>query len=106
MLDRNSRVRYEITRLFNHPSPRRVVMRRWWWRFVRRHEGEICNKCGRPVNRATPTWWWADDALWMEVVDDPHAVWCAPCFTDQAWALGVYIFWQPAVDSRKKHGLI
>lgn len=96
---RDSKTRYEVTRLFERPSPWRVVARRWWWVFIRRHETEICGACGGPVNRATPSWWTADDALWMDVVGDEAGIRCVPCFTEEARAKGIWVFWKAAVDA-------
>lgn len=99
----DSRLRYEARRLRGLEGPAVVgvlpEMRRWYWRFVRRYEYEICNDCGRPVSRsAAPTWWAAPDLLWNTIVGSEHGVLCMACFTDRADGRGFAIRWVAEID--------
>lgn len=95
---------YELRRLAGHEGPApasvRSELRRWYWRFVRRHAYEICQDCGGPVFRRVGTWWSAPDELWCEVVGTEYGALCPPCFTARCDAKGLLVFWQPVVDAR------
>ena len=81
-------------RKFNGP----VAKLRWlWWRWVRRYRYEVCFACGRPVSRATPTWWHAPDALWLRV-EWSGAIRCVPCFTRDCRELGITVSWAPVIE--------
>lgn len=72
---------------------------RWLWNALT-YSYEICFTCGGKVGRHTDSWWWADDALWLEVVGAPNGIYCPPCFTRAARAKGIHVSWHPAVSSR------
>lgn len=61
---------------------RRARLRRWWWRHVRRHHGEICHQCGKPVG----VFWLVPDHVWKLVAGGP-GLWCIPCFDGAAGGL-------------------
>lgn len=63
--------------------------RRFYWRHVRRYDGEICHDCGRPVARAVGSWWRATDLLWLRVVRDNRTILCPRCFIARADAHGI-----------------
>lgn len=73
---------------------------RWTLRRVFRYRYEICHRCGLPVAWFTPSWWHADDALWIEVEGGEAGIRCAPCFTRDCRALGIGVSWRPVVESR------
>lgn len=76
-------------------------LRRFYWKRIRRYRYEMCQRCGRPVGKSCPSWWSADDALWLEVEGGQgEGIRCIPCFTDDARAKGVSIFWRPVVEAR------
>ena len=65
---------------------------RWvYWRHLRRYDGEVCHRCGRPVARSTNSWWHADDPLWIDV-SGSFGILCPPCFHDLARAQGRMVF--------------
>mgnify|MGYP000588371437 CR=1 FL=1 len=69
--------------------------RRWWWRHIRRHHGEICHGCGRPVARPIGgTYWFADNALWNRVEGGEGGLRCPACFTLDARRAGVHVAWR------------
>lgn len=78
------------------------ALRRFWWRRVRRHRGEICQACGLPVALGCPTWWSTFDPLWIEV-EGGHGqgIRCIPCFTRDALAAGVQVSWRTVVEARR-----
>jgi hypothetical protein len=78
------------------------ALRRIYWRFVRRHEGEICQACGRPVDRSTGrlSYWFAQDALWDRVEGGQGGIRCIPCFTADCHAAGVNVAWTPDASLR------
>lgn len=80
------------------PSHLKRRFRRFYWRHVRRYAYEICHECGRPVARCSPTWWRADDALWLKVVGQSEGLLCIPCFTHKAEGKGLLIYWAPVVE--------
>lgn len=82
------------------PSHFGRAVRRFYWRHVRRHRYEICHSCGRPVHGTCPNWWRADDALWLQVVGAPEGLRCIQCFTDEADAKGLLLYWEPKVEPR------
>ena len=47
--------------------------------------GEVCKRCGR----RNVIGFRVDDDVWMAVVGDPDAVWCAQCFDVEAQAKGI-----------------
>lgn len=53
-------------------------VRRWWWRHVRRHHGEVCHGCGRPVH----LYWQCADDLWSETTVGRQGLLCVTCFDD------------------------
>lgn len=77
----------------------RARARRWFWRHVRGYEYEVCERCGHRVspsaNGEPLTYWTAIPAVWALVMGDSQEVVCPDCFTRQAAALGVPIYWQP-----------
>lgn len=91
-------LRYETARLCGRdiPAPAGVLpeLRRWYWRFVRGYEYEICNECGRAVGASSgPTWWSAPDWLWERVMGSPNGVLCMPCFAVHVDAAGYGMHW-------------
>lgn len=71
------------------------LWRRFWWLHIRRHDGEICDACGRPVDRSTGrSYWLAPDDLWNEVNGQFAGIRCVPCFTADAADRGVPIHWR------------
>lgn len=72
-----------------------VVSRMFYWRVVRGEDGEICKRCGRPVARTCPTYWYAPDWLWNEVEGGEDGIRCIPCFTADCEARGHRIAWVP-----------
>lgn len=70
-------------------------VRRIYWRHVRRHDGEICEKCGRPVDRSTGalSYWRAPDELWLKVEGAETGIRCIPCFAADARAKGISVSW-------------
>jgi hypothetical protein len=77
-------------------------LRRFFWRRARRYAYELCHACGRPVARGTgPAWWSAPDDLWYEVRGSENGVRCMACFTAEALAKGVQVYWRPVVDARR-----
>jgi len=95
------RVRFEVRR---HRARRAgdnlawsAQLRRWWWRFVRSHDGEICGKCGRPVSLSCPSYWLATDFLWDLIEGGPGGVRCIPCFVADADESCIHV-WFLAVE--------
>lgn len=88
-----------------------VAIRRAWNR-ISRYRYETCDVCCRRVGPCTGAWWHADDALWLEVMDQetPDAgplgrrvgpgTLCPPCFTARCDAKGIAIFWHARVEYR------
>jgi hypothetical protein len=74
------------------------AMRRVYWRHVRRYDGEICDRCGRPVGRCTGSWWCAPDALWRDLNGGFAGVMCPPCFTAAAESVGIFVHWEATVE--------
>lgn len=99
----DSRVAYEVRRLVGREIPRpvsvRAELRRWYWRFVRGYEYEICDRCGGAVGRCTGSWWGADDVLWEDVNGGFTGVMCPPCFTEACDSRGIWIAWRAVVDA-------
>jgi hypothetical protein len=97
-------LRYEASRIWREVRSEefrwRPALRRLWWIFARRHKCEICQSCGGPVARATPSWWWAPEDLWAAVVGNAAAIRCVPCFTEEARAAGFAVSWHPTVEAR------
>jgi hypothetical protein len=62
---------------------------------------EFCKVCGQ----RQPISWWADDALWQEVVGDRYGVLCPGCFEKAAAAKGILLHWVPSVVWRKEWGV-
>lgn len=82
-------------------ASRRARARAFWHYIIRRWPLEICTDCGRPVGRATgPSWWHADNELWLEVNGTYEGVLCPPCFTVRALAKSILVYWSPVVDTR------
>lgn len=71
------------------------ALRRRWWRWIRRHDGEICQACGRPVDRTTGhlSYWFAPNELWNEVEGGEGGIRCIPCFTADCMAHGIQVGW-------------
>jgi hypothetical protein len=67
-----------------------VRVRRAWWRHVRRHDGEVCHCCGRPVF----VWWSTDDEFWRQVVPGVWGLLCVPCFDRQMREVGTPVRWE------------
>jgi hypothetical protein len=53
-----------------------MKLHRFYWRYVRRYDGEICQDCGRPVRVV----WNAPDALWFLVMGGPGGILDPVCF--------------------------
>lgn len=66
--------------------------RRWFLRHVRRHDGEICDRCGRRC-AIGGTYWFAPNWLWNKVEPSTVPMRCAACFTDDCRAAGLPIGW-------------
>lgn len=71
-------------------------------RHLRRHDGEVCHRCGRVVVDFTGSFWHASDELWDMVVARPErfggpdfGILCPPCFTQLADNNGILIRWEP-----------
>jgi len=65
---------------------------RWiWTRHVLRHDGEVCHRCGRRVDRGTDSWWSAPDDLWAEC-NDGYGVLCPACFHGLANTRGHLVY--------------
>lgn len=87
----SGRVRWVLSAPF---ASRRARLRAVWHYIGRGYEYEICMTCGRPVGRATGSWWGAPDDLWRRVSGDANGVLCPLCFTAAADALGEPIHWE------------
>lgn len=87
----NSRLRWVLTAPF---ASKRARLRATWHYIARRYRYELCRDCGRPVGRATGSWWGAPDDLWERVNGGPHGVMCPLCFTAKADALGEPVHWE------------
>jgi hypothetical protein len=72
----------------------RVTFKKWLSR--RRLIVEFCKDCGR----RQPLVWWADDALWLEVMGSIGGVACPECFDRRALRAGISLRWQPVVEFR------
>lgn len=64
--------------------------RRAYWRHIRRENGEICHRCGRPV----AVWWSTDDEIWLSVVGHLDGVLCIPCFDAEMRDVGTPVRWE------------
>lgn len=61
-------------------------------------DGETCKKCGDFVARTAVTYWKASDLLWNQVYGTPAGIRCIPCFTQDAQAAGITVYWQALVE--------
>ena len=79
-----------------HPNKRRLArLRALWWIVVRRHETEICGRCGGPVGVV----FHVHDELWLRgcgFPDAPHGVLCPRCFDKLARQTGLRPNWECA----------
>lgn len=75
---------------------RRAALRGLWWWLVRRYACELCERCGRRVGMELgDTFWRAPDDLWMRVQGSEAGTLCAACFTADAEAKGIHVYWMP-----------
>jgi hypothetical protein len=96
-LTRRAELRGGWGRFYPRRAPRWYCRaRRWLWRHVRRYDGEICHSCGKPVHLV----WWADEALWEEIVGGPGGIRCVLCFSRECWDRRISVAWRPKVDFR------
>lgn len=100
------RLRYELRRVRHLRAVGkhrwRVTLRAWYWRFVKRYECEICQDCGCGLDlRYGPSYWMADDALWLETVGADSGVLCIRCFTIRCSDLGISLRWRPFAAHRE-----
>lgn len=69
--------------------------RRWYWRRVRRYQGELCDDCGGRVRII----WWAPDWMWGQAMGHSGGILCPPCFDERMGHPNVFfIKWKPEVE--------
>lgn len=97
------RLRWTFTvlrgRANGRPETLRAALRFVWTRHVLRHDGEVCHRCGRRVDRCTRSWWSAPDGLWIAHSHD-FGILCPPCFHDLAREDGATIYFEAVSDAR------
>lgn len=71
-------------------------IRVFWWRRIRRWDGELCQRCGR---KYFATIWSSPDELWDELVRDRFRLLCPACFDGLAITAGILLRWRPEIDS-------
>lgn len=79
-----------------HPDRRRLArLRALYWIVVRRHETEICGRCGGPVDFV----FHVEDELWTSACGFPEApsgVLCPKCFETLARQADLHPYWECA----------
>lgn len=69
-------------------------LRKFYWQRIRRHDGEICQRCGDAGwHRLGRTYWFAPNALWNLVMGGEAGVLCPRCFTIACELAGIAIGW-------------
>ena len=87
-----SRASYTLWRRnFTGGSLARV--RAFWHQVICRYDSEICGECGRRVDPV----WWADDELWLKVMDNGGGLLCLRCFDSALDEQGIALRWSPVV---------
>lgn len=95
------------------PNPSLIAaIRDYWWRYIRRYETEMCQRCCRPMARGIHSWYHADDPLWKRI----NAAWqatrgwhsaalrgagilCPSCLTDVGRSIGIEVHWHATTDT-------
>lgn len=94
-----------------HPSHKRLArLRALYWTLIRRHETEICARCGSPVRVV----FHVPDAIWAAATGYGHrfpdgqaapGVLCIPCVSDLAKEAGIpFLRWTCATDDSVLRG--
>ena len=58
---------------------------------------EFCHDCGK----RQPLVWWARDDLW-EQVSGGKGVLCPRCFSEQAYSVGLFLYWIPVTEDERR----
>jgi hypothetical protein len=68
-------------------------MSRFYWRKIRRYDGEICDDCKNPVAKNMGSWWEASDEHWAKVVGRNDVILCPLCFFKRSSYFDVPMHW-------------
>jgi len=68
----------------------RAMLVGFYYYIVKRHETEICQRCGHPVY---VVYWVDDQALWNSVMGHDGGVLCPRCFDDAVWSKNHGVRW-------------